>query len=161
MAFLIPATEAGERRIPDFLYSTFDQAIDTKRSDVDKYADTLEAKHLTPKPGKRLTKFEFRVIDEEVSERLECLAEASASLLSMLYFRSCVIRMHDVMLQDEDGTIKYGTAPIGKYVDRRVRKELGVYCRRLCTEVAPDFFGLSLPTSAEDSASSTVGATDA
>lgn len=160
MAFLIPATEAGERRVPDYLYSTFDLAIDHEQSDTDAYSETLDAKHLRALPGKRLTRFEFRAVDEVLSEQWECTAGSSVKLMSVLYYRGCVVRLHDVQIKDGD-QVKFGKADANAYVPVLIKQEIGMYARKLCTEVAPDFFGRSLLTSADDTTSSSPGATNA
>lgn len=152
MTFHIPSTDADTKH-PAYLVSAFDLALDEDASDVDLYDKTLDLRHMRAKPGETLARFEFHACAQDVSDRIE-LADLPIKYMWACYYAACVPAIHDVMI---DG--KAGISNRHQLVPALVRAEIGERARKLCAEVAPDFFGASQLTSADDSASSTSGAT--
>ncbi|MHC4647044.1 MAG: hypothetical protein ACYTBJ_16235 [Planctomycetota bacterium] len=159
MTFLIPATDADDRAVPRYLYSAVDQGIDHEKSDVAKYVETLDKRHLAPVVGERLAKFEFHPAPEDVFDDIEC-RRLSDDFKGVLFYRACIRAMHDVLLVEEDGRSHYGISQKHEVVPSKIRAEIGMYAHRLSSKVAPDFFGLLWRTRAGATDSSTSGAGD-
>jgi hypothetical protein len=159
MTFLIPATDADDRAVPRYLLSAMDQGIDREKSDVEKYVETLDPRHLVPVVGERLVRFEFHPVAEDKFDEYECRS-FNDSFLGVLFYRACIRALHDVLLVEEDGREHYGISQKHEVIPRNVRTEIGLYAHRLCSRVAPDFFGLLWRTRAGATDSSTSGAED-
>ena len=134
------------------LHSVQDHSIDPDKSDRKAYVEEMKRKHLVPKAGERLARFEVAPISRRDYEaaQMEAGARGNAmgmttgsigTLLSLMLFDRCCVAVHDVWLDHEQA---YGTVcgELLESTDQMVRLEIGGYCNRLYGVTQPDFFGL-------------------
>ena len=130
------------------LHSVSDPAL-AESSDLDAYVRTLDSAHLVPRPGMDLAAFEVHALSKARTDAVlnDCGSPDDAGVLvsrwGVAFYAACVRAVHGMVLVQDDGTEAVGTISGARVLDvpREIRIEIGLYARRLCSEVPEGFFG--------------------